>query len=260
MRHLFILLCTVATLSSALAQNTALVADPGVDQFEFCKQLYRQANALKDRKSRGQAYLKVSPQLEKYIKRFPNHANSAAARYYLGECYYQTGYLTEAKRVLHGVVTKYRTGRYVALASNRLGYDAFANKKYNQAAIYFNRVATMASTADERYRGRYQEASCYRYSGQTAQAIKAYSMIESAEDAPAVYRENAKLRLGYLYFAKKDLKKALAKFSALVLPNVTSNLRADAALNAGLISQQLKKSGRCRALLQGGVINQGGQV
>lgn len=242
MRIFSLLLACVLTVSSVVAQNAPLVADPGQDQFEFCKQLYRQANATKDQHERVRAYQQVSPRLEQYINRFPNHANTPAASYYLGECYYQTGYLNEAKQVLHGVINRYRTGRYVALASNRLGYDAFTNKKYEQAAVYFGRVATMADTAEERFRGRYQEASCYRYSGQTERAIRSYSMIESAQDAPDVYRENSKLRLGYLYFGKKDLVKALDKFASLVQPGVAPNVRADAALNAGLISLQLKKT------------------
>ena len=152
--------------------------------------------------------------------------------------------------MLHSVINRYKKGRYVALASNRLGYDAFTNKKYNQAAIYFGRVAAMSTTADERYRGRYQEASCYRYSGQTERAIKSYSMIEAAADAPPVYKENAKLRLGYLYFGKKDLVNALDKFASLVQPNVAGNVRADAALNAGLISLQLKKTDNAESYLK----------
>lgn len=241
-RFLSFIFALVISLTSVTAQNAPLVADPGQDQFEFCKQLYRQANAMPVQAARVKAYQNLAPRLEQYIDRFPNHANTPAASYYLGECYYQTGYLDVAKRILHGVINKYRTGRYVALASNRLGYDAFTNKKYEQAAIYFSRVATMSTKADERFRGRYQEASCYRYSGQTERAIKAYSLIEAAEDAPIVYRENAKLRLGYLYFGKKQLEKALDKFTSLVHPSVAGNIRADASLNAGLISLQLKKT------------------
>ena len=45
---------------------------------------------------------------------------------------------------------------------HRLGYDAVAKKNYARAAVYFGRVAKNATTVQERYRGRYQEASCYR--------------------------------------------------------------------------------------------------
>lgn len=242
MRFIILSFVFLIAVSSVQAQNAPLVADPGADQFEFCKQLYRQANATQNREQRVQAYIQLAPRLEGYINRFPNHPNTAAAMYYLGECYYQSGYLDQAKLMLHRVVNRYKKGRYVALASNRLGYDAFTNKRYNQAAVYFGRVATMATTPDERYRGRYQEASCYRYSGQTERAIKSYSQIEASPKAPVVYRENAKLRLGYLYFGKKDLAKALDKFTSLVQPGVAANIRADAALNAGLISLQLKKN------------------
>jgi len=241
-RFISFILAALITVTSLTAQNAPLVANPGLDQFEFCKQLYRQANAIKNREQRVRAYQQLAPRLENYIARFPNNPNSAPAMYYLGECYYQSGYLDEAKRIFHRVINRYQKGRYVALSSNRLGYDAFANKKYNQAAIYFGKVAAMSTTAEERYRGRYQEASCFRYSGQTDLAIKSYLAIELADGAPTVYRENAKLRLGYLYFGKKDLQHALEKFASLVKPGVAANVRADAALNAGLISLKLKKT------------------
>ena len=116
------------------------------DQFEFCKQLYREANNTEDQALKVDAYQRVIPRLMTYIERYPDHVNTQAASYYLGECYYQSGSIDEGKRILHGVVNRFREGRYVALASNRLGYDAVNEKKYSQAAVHFGRVATMATT------------------------------------------------------------------------------------------------------------------
>ena len=226
----------------AAAQNAPLVADPGQDQFEFCKQLYRQANGEQDPSLRANAYKRAIPRLNAYLQRFPKHANTAAATYYLGECYYHSGALDDGKRVLHSVVNRYRKGRYVALASNRLGYDAVSQKKYGQAAVHFGRVATMASTAKERYRGRYQEASCYRYAGMTDMAIRSYSKIEEAQGAPPNYRENAKLKLGHLYLGKKDDEKAMQRFETLMLPGVAANLRMEATLNVGLLALKKKNT------------------
>ena len=96
----------------ATAQNAPLVADPGQDQFEFCKQLYRQANGVQDPSLRANAYLRAIPRLNAYLQRFPKHANTAAATYYLGECYYHSGSLDDGKRVLHSVINRDRKGRY----------------------------------------------------------------------------------------------------------------------------------------------------
>ncbi|MBT8036154.1 MAG: tetratricopeptide repeat protein [Verrucomicrobiae bacterium] len=245
-----IALVFAVTISTCVvsAQDAPLVADPGQDQFEFCKQLYRQANATGDHEGKVMAYQRAIPRLSTYIERFPMHANTAAAMYYLGECYYHSGSLDDAKRVLHGVINRYQKGRYVALASNRLGYDAVAMKKYDQAAVYFGRVATMSTTAQERYRGRYQEASCFRYAGNADRAIQSYQIIEAAKDAPSVYRENAKLKLGHLYLAQKDDEKAMARFEALMLPGVAANLRIEATLNVGLLAlrkKEVDKAERC---------------
>lgn len=230
----------MACLNQATAQDQPLASEPAQDRFEFCKYLYREANNTQDPALRVGAYQRVIPHLEAYIAQFPNHPNVQPATYYLGECYYHSGSTGAAKRVLHSVINRYREGRYVALASNRLGYDAVAQKKYAQAAVHFGRVATMSTTAQERHRGRYQEASCYRYAGHIDEAIRSYSMVEAAEDAPPNYRENAKLKLGHLYLAKKQNDKAMGKFKALMLPEVTANLRIEAILNVGLLSLQKK--------------------
>ena len=81
----------------AMAQNAPLVSDPGQDRFEFCKHLYRQANNMQDPTRRTDAYRSVIPRLRAYIEQFPNHANAQAAIYYLGECYYHSGSIEDAK-------------------------------------------------------------------------------------------------------------------------------------------------------------------
>ncbi|MGB0775994.1 MAG: tetratricopeptide repeat protein, partial [Akkermansiaceae bacterium] len=116
----FILL---SLLGSLTAQQQPLAVDPGQDQFEFCKQLYRQANSMRVQGEKILAYQRLVPRLNSYINRFPRHANTVAAQYYLGECYYHSGSIDDAKRVLMGVINRYKTGRYVALSSNRLAYD-----------------------------------------------------------------------------------------------------------------------------------------
>lgn len=236
-----IVLALVFSVAGLSAQDGPLVSDPGQDHFEFCRQLYRQANTTRDQQAKVLAYRRAIPRLNAYIERFPNHVNTAAATYYLGECYYHSAEIEEAKRILYRVINRYRGGRYVALASNRLGYDAVAQKKYAQAAVHFKRVAEHASTPVERYRGRYQEASCYRYSGQTDSAIRAYAMIETAKDAPASFRENARLKIGHLYLAKKERDKALEKFEVLMQSDVAEDIRIEATLNVGLISMQKKE-------------------
>ena len=235
-----IIIALLFSVVHASGQSEILVADPGQDQFEFCKSLYRNANSTRDHSMRVGAYRRLIPRLEAYIERFPAHVNTPAASYYLGECFYQSGAIDNAKRILTGVINRYRKGRYAALSSNRLGYDAFHNKKYAQAAVYFRRVAEHSDTAEERYRGRYQEASCYRFSGDSNAAIQAYTLVEQAQDAVPVYRENASLRLAHLYLEKKNTDKAKEKFSVLLLPRVKDDIRIEANYHSGLIALQEK--------------------
>lgn len=227
--------------SSASAQDAPLISDPAQDQFEFCKQLYREANNTEDPTLRVDAYKRAIPRLIAYVERFPNHENVQAASYYLGECYYHSGSMDEGRRILHGVVSRFLEGRYVALASNRLGYDAVSEKKYDQAAIHFGRVAATATTAQEQFRGRYQEASCFRLAGDVEAAINSYVMVESAQEAPTNYRDSARLKLAQLYLAKKENDKAREKFEALMRPEVENEIRIDATLNVGLLALKKKE-------------------
>ena len=240
MRLPAVIIALLLSMFHVFAQDAPLVADPGKDQFEFCKHLYRQANAVKDHGARIASYQRLIPRLNTYVQRFPNHEHTPAASYYLGECYYQSGSIHDAKRVLSGVVRRFKTGRYVALSSNRLGYDAFHNKKYAQAAVHFNKVAQFSDTQEERHRGRYQEASCHRFAGNTKAAIIAFTKVEEAEDADSSYRENAKLRLGHLYLKEKNYEKAKEKFKGLLLPAVTPSLRVESAFHSGLIALEEK--------------------
>ncbi|MFK7911283.1 MAG: tetratricopeptide repeat protein [Akkermansiaceae bacterium] len=242
MRYFLVILAAVLTAGPLVAQNAPLVADPAADQFEFCRHLFNQAGAARDQQTRANGYRRLIPRLEKYLQSFPRHPNVQPVLYFLGESYYHSGSLDEGKRLLHTVVNRYREGRYVAMASNRLGYDAVANKKYAQAAIHFGRVATMSATVQERHRGRYQQASCYRYAKMTDQAVSTYTIIAKAKDAPVLYREHANLKLGHLYLDKKDKDKALEKFEAVMLPNVADDVRIEATLNAGIIYLEQKKN------------------
>lgn len=244
MRIISLFLAMVFVLSTSVTQLSAqqadLVSNPAEDQFEFCKQLYREANGLKDLSSRQRAYQKLIPRLEAYIRKFPNHQNTRAISYYLGECYYHSGMIDQAKRVLYGMINKYRSGRYVALASSRLGYDEVAKKNYGQAAVHFGRVAEMASTAEERYRGRYQQASCYFYAGDVNNATRSFAIIASAQDIEASYRDGARLKLGNIYFDQKRYDKALTYFDPLMAPEVAEPARIEATLHVGLISLEKK--------------------
>ena len=248
MRLFYFLSTLVISMHLLFAQEAALVSDPGQDQFDHCKQLYRHANSLQDFNSRREAYWRVIPRLKSYVDRFPKHENTAAASYYLGECYYHSGSINDAKRVLSGVVKKYGKGRYVALSSNRLGYDAVAQKKYGTAAVHFGKVAEFSDTDEERFRGRYQQASCYRLAGDTHASIRAFSKIVDAEGVAKNYKQSARLILGHLYLKKGDKVNALEHFEKLMLPGVSEKMRIEATLNVGFIvldQGDAEKSSRC---------------
>ena len=115
MRFSAIIISLLLSVFHLSAQDEPLVADPGRDQFEFCKHLYRQANSISEHRNRIIAYQRLAPRLEAYIQRFPNHQHTPAASYYLGECYYQSGAINEAKRILSRVITRFKKGELMSI-------------------------------------------------------------------------------------------------------------------------------------------------
>ncbi|MDC0088346.1 tetratricopeptide repeat protein [Akkermansiaceae bacterium] len=221
------------------AKEAPLVSNPAQDQFEFCKQLYRLANSIQgDRYRSREAYQRVIPRLESYLERFPNDKNVAPAMYYLGECNYYSGAIEEARAVFIRTVNKFRKGRYVSLSSNRLARDAYVNEKYAEAAVYFGKVAEMASTPDERYVGRYQQAKAYLQANNKNGAIKSFAAIAKAGDAKDSYRESAKVQLGNLYYQKKDFGKSMEYFEELMLSASNPANKSEATFHVGLISME----------------------
>lgn len=239
---LFLSILSVGAVSAQIAppaEERELVANPAEDQFEFCKHLYRSANSIQGDRQRSRiAYQRVIPRLEAYVERFPWHKNTAAATYYLGECYYYSGAIEEAKETFNQVINKFRKGRYVSLSSNRLARDAYVNEKYVEAAVHFGRVAEMASTPDERHVGRYQQAKAYLQANNKNGAIKSFTAIAKAQDAKESFRQAAMLQLGNLYYQKKDLKRSMEYFEQLILPSVDPASRMEATFHVGLISME----------------------
>ena len=63
MRLPAVIIALLLSMFHVSAQDAPLVVDPGRDQFEFCKHLYRQANSVRDHGARMAAYQRLIPRL-----------------------------------------------------------------------------------------------------------------------------------------------------------------------------------------------------
>ena len=227
----------------ALPEERALVVDPAKDHFDYCKLLCRQANDITNHTLRIEAYKRVIVQLENYRGRFPND-NTQAALYYLGECYYHSGSVNKGKQILDSVVKRYGKGVYVLQAANRLARDLVSKTEISQndyvkAARYFGHVADNSTTPEQRYRSRYQQASCFLYAGYKESAMKSFVAITQAEGIQPNYRDGANLQLGKLHFDNKNMKRALEYFEPLMLEGVGPASKSEATFYAGRASMEL---------------------
>ena len=117
--------------------DPALQANPGNDFFQRAKNLYDSARRAGSRQAAVPDYERAIPLLTNYLTRFGNHANAAAAWYYLGDSYYQIGRVNEASRCFHTVITRFQKGTYVAAAASKLAVDHYTRKEFALAATLF---------------------------------------------------------------------------------------------------------------------------
>jgi len=221
----------------AIPVDPALQADPGNDVFQRAKNLFDQGKANKD-----------IPQLRRaaelftdYLGEFPTHANAEAAWLYLGQAYYQTGQIEEAKRSFHTLLNRYRTGPWVGAAAFTLAHDLYVKREYALAAPLYKKFADNSVKPEDRARGNYMTAVCYQLTGRDRDATELFRSVAS-DPAGAVYAPKAKLGLGHLSVKANKLRDALELFQQAAESQDTVRVRGEASLHAALVAIKLEQN------------------
>ncbi len=231
-------------VSQIQAQSKALIVNPAEDYYERCKQIYDSAIGSKDPRLKRQYLRQATGYFEDYLKQYPNHENTQAAKYYIGESYYLLGDLRSAKRYLLNIINQYQHGRFVAAASHRLAYDAYSQKNYAEAAPLFEKTAINAQRPEDKERGRYLQAQSLLHLNQNDKALSSLQFILKERNVQGSYFYRSQLQAAHIYRVKKNYSKALELYTELTRANLEESLHAEASLNAGLCSAQLNQPER----------------
>lgn len=228
---------TVPEPEPATAQ---LETDPGNDYFARVNQIYKSAAATKEVNLQEQYYKQSVPLLLDYLRQYPDHKNAEAANYYLAECYFNTAQVREALIIYKGIISKYRSGPYVAVSSYRLARDYYSKSDFMNAAKYFGMTAGFSAVPADKTKAFYYQAQAYMQAKKPELAIPVYAKVAKAEGSNP-FRENAALSYGKLSLKAGDYQGSLSAFEKLITPNQSEDIKAEAAYHAGLAANGLKK-------------------
>jgi len=248
--HKLAIIFLISALLPAAAQeppraapvDPALQANPGNDFFQRAKNLYDSARRAESRQAAVPDYERAIHLLTDYLTRFGNHANAAAAWYYLGDSYYQIGRVTEASRCFHTVITRFQKGTYVAAAASKLAVDHYTRKEFALAATLFERAALNAVKPEDQQRAHYYRAMCFHQLNRRPEAISAYhEVVKLEKEATSAFSQRAIVAIAHLLHREGKDEESLKMFDQLVRTADDVSVRGESALYAGIVSAKLGK-------------------
>jgi len=247
MRRPVALMLALAALAPAQEAPRAQPVDPALrrdsqqDWFQHGRNVYESA-----KRSSGirqfDLYQRSIEILTRYIGEYPNHANTEAAWWYLGQSYYAIGRVEDAKRCFHSLLNRFGRGRYAAAAAYTLGADHFNNRRYALAATLFEKLASIAEKPEDRQRGLYYAGKSFQLLGRNDRAIQNFRKLAENTDPTNLYLSKARTALGSLYARSGEPEKrreAMTLLEAVVNSNSPAEVRGEAALEAGAVAAKL---------------------
>jgi tetratricopeptide (TPR) repeat protein len=245
----FALCSATAQIPKAQVVDPQLASDAATDFFLRGKNLYDSAQTSTVQATRLDAFQRAAQIFSDYLTEFPEHPNSEMAWWYLGNSYYQSGQIDDAKRCFSTLLNRYGKGVWAARAAYTLAADYYNNREYAFAAPLFERYAVNASKPDEQPRGFFYAGNCYRFLSRDREAVGAFlKVIEDPNGG--LFTPMAKVALGHLNFKAGKFKEALAQFEEVIAAPYVPKIRGEAALNASLIATKLDQADLAEKYLQ----------
>ncbi|MGE9269952.1 MAG: tetratricopeptide repeat protein [Verrucomicrobiales bacterium] len=223
--------------------DPALQRDAGQDWFQHGRNVYESA-----KRSTGATqfdlYNRSVEIFSHYLNNFPRHANAEAAWWYLGQSYYSTGRIEDAKRCFHSLLNRFGTGRYAAAAAYMLAADHFNNRQYALAASLFDKLSKIATKPPDRQRGLYYAAKSNMMLGQKTKATGYFRALLADHEHSNPYRGEASVEYASILAEAGKLEEAMTLLEQVVNSPETQDTRGAAALKAGTVAARLGDSNR----------------
>ena len=183
----------------------------------------------------------------KYLSSFPQGGHVAEALFRLGECYRNQARMPEGERYYREVVDRFPKSEFSSYAAYWLGVVSYNNKDFKAAAAYFSYCETRATVAKVKLAASYYKSESF------AGLNDRKKQLESLKPVLAVKKDNEFLERALLsaataYQADGKNQLALPMLMELLETSADPAVQGNAALKAGIIQSELKKSPEAIAL------------
>ncbi|MEN9975720.1 MAG: hypothetical protein RLZZ282_1726, partial [Verrucomicrobiota bacterium] len=237
-----------AQLTPTAPEDSTLTPDASNDFFLRGKNLYDSAQTSTNLETRVDDYRRASQIFAEYLTAFPNHPNAQLAWWYLGNSYYQSGQIDDAKRCFHTLLNRYGKSKWAAAAAYTLAAEHYNKAEYAFAAPMFERYAEFAAKPDERPRGHYFAGNCYRLLGRDRDATTSFKKVIDDPDG-SLFAPQSKVALGLLTLKAGKSIDALALFDDVSTSPAPAKIRGEATLHAALAATKLDQLDRANHYL-----------
>ncbi len=218
--------------------DPALQPNPGQDWYQHGRNLYESAKNAPTQDQKQELFARAIDVFTRYLGQYSDHPNAEGAYWYLGESYYLSGRVDDAKRCFGTLVNRRQKSRYAAAAANRLAFDYYQNRNFALAAPMFEKMAELADVPEHRYRGLYYAAVAYEAQGRTREAMAAYRGL-LAEGGTNPFLHQSQAGLGRLLARAQKLDEALPLLDKAAMSRSAPEIRGPAAVEAGMVAAKM---------------------
>jgi len=199
--------------------------------------LFDLANGLYSRKN----YEYAAAEYEKLLARYSGGPLRQPAMFRLAECYRVLGRQEQALDLYERILFNYQQGEFIGPSAFRLATLYFNAGNAKAALPLFRKAARLTKTKEIQLAARYYEAKSLEQLERNVETMEVYRDIVTVE------KDNPYLEASRRAFANKALDfgrltDALEQYEALMQESDKPAVKAESALQAALIAQQLNRT------------------
>lgn len=184
-------------------------------------------------------YAPARIQFEQFVKDNPQSRNMPDAKYRIGECSYYLKEFDKAIPQLTEYLQEYNGHKLNAWGSLMLGESYNAVEKWQQADAVLRPMIDSKEAAGIKSDTLFALAVCRQGQQKSEEAIQLFQQVIDLKSAALTPRAFA--RIGTIYYARKDFKKASEIWDQIVTEFGAEPIAASAALQSGVARFQLKQ-------------------
>lgn len=185
-------------------------------------------------------YDMAAPEYERYLGIYLNAPDRQMALFRLGESYRAIGNLNASREAYSTLLSTFTSGEFIGPASYRLADLYFQEKNFDVALPLFRRASVRVKDPAVVLSAKFYTARCLEFLRNNIEARLIYEQLVASRE-PTPYRDASRYSLAQIFSKTNRKADALQQLNAIVKETSNPQLRAEAAVKAGLLEIDLGK-------------------